>query len=71
MKTNIILYVLILVFYAPSAYAYIDPGSGSALISIIIGAFVGLGLAIKTFWYKITGIFRRKSDSDIAENPDD
>ena len=42
-----------------TAHAYIDPGSGSALMSIIIGAFVAVGLAIKTFWYKITGIFKR------------
>lgn len=56
------------VFGTQSAHAYIDPGSGSAIISIIIGAFVAVGLAIKTFWYKITGIFTGKStDTDSDE----
>ena len=38
------------------SYAYIDPGSGSAIISIIIGFFVSAGVIIKTFWYKIKSI---------------
>jgi len=56
------------VFGTQSAHAYIDPGSGSAMISIVIGAFVAVGLAIKTFWYKITGIFTGKSaETDTDE----
>ena len=29
-------------------FAYIDPGSGSAIISFIIGFFVALGLVVKS-----------------------
>lgn len=39
------------------AMAYIDPGSGSAIMSAIVGLFVAIGLAVKTFWYKIKSIF--------------
>ncbi len=46
------------------AHAYIDPGSGSALLSIIIGAFVAVGLAVKSFWYKITGFFGGNKGAD-------
>jgi len=50
-----------------TAHAYIDPGSGSAIISMIIGIFVAIGLGIKSFWYKITGFFRRgKTDTDLS-----
>lgn len=35
------------------AYAYIDPGSGSMFIQVIIGALVGVGIAIKLYWEKI------------------
>jgi len=31
-----------------NALAYIDPGSGSAIISAIIGVFVAIGIAVKT-----------------------
>ena len=39
------------------AFAYIDPGSGSAIMTVIIGFFVAIGVTIKTFWYKIRGMF--------------
>ena len=42
---------------AQPAFAYIDPGSGSAIMSVIIGFFVAIGLLIKTFWYKIKNFF--------------
>ena len=37
-------------FFISDAYAYIDPGTGSAIIPMIISAFVGLGIAIKLYW---------------------
>lgn len=40
-----------------AANAYIDPGSGSAIMSAIIGFFVALGIAIKTYWYKLKSLF--------------
>ena len=49
---------------AQPAAAYIDPGSGSALISIIVGVFVTIGLAVKSFWYKIIGFFGAKTPED-------
>jgi len=36
-----------------SAYAYIDPGTGSLVIQIIIGALVGVGITLKIYWYKL------------------
>ena len=42
------------------AMAYIDPGSGSAIISAVIGFFVAIGLAIKTYWYKIKSFFSKE-----------
>ena len=50
-----------------SALAYLDPTTGSMLISAIVGLFASLVLAIKTYWYRIKGFFRRKpagSDAD-------
>lgn len=39
-------------FYLQDAYAYIDPGSGSVVIQMIIGALVGVGITLKLYWYK-------------------
>ena len=50
------------------ASAYIDPGSGSAIMSLIIGFFVALGLTVKTYWYKLKALFTRQTRS--ADNPE-
>ncbi len=57
--------VVFLSLWVQPAMAYIDPGSGSAIMSAIIGLFVATGLVIKTYWYKIKSIFTRKK-----ANPD-
>lgn len=54
---KLILFISLIYFsWFQSTFAYIDPGSGSAIISIIIGFFVSIGIIIKTFWYKIKGL---------------
>ena len=56
-----------------SLFAYIDPGSGSAIMSVIIGFFVAIGVLIKTFWYKITALLglskNKKTPSTGEPNP--
>jgi hypothetical protein len=37
--------------------AYIDSGSGNAIMSAVIGIFVAVGLAVKTYWYKLKALF--------------
>ena len=44
--------------------AYIDPGSGSAIMSAIIGFFVAIGITIKTYWYKIKSFFKKNKPTD-------
>ena len=39
--------------FVSDAYAYIDPGSGSMFIQVIVGALVGIGVALKMYWEKI------------------
>lgn len=46
---------------------YIDPGSGSFIIQILIGAAAGAGLAIATFWRRIKAFFtRNKADAPTS-----
>jgi hypothetical protein len=39
--------------FVSDAFAYIDSGSGSLVIQIIVGALVGAGITIKIYWYKL------------------
>ena len=50
------------------ALAYLDPTTGSMLISAIVGLFASLVLAIKTYWYRIKALFKRKpAQSDVDD----
>ena len=62
-----IIFAVLVTAWLP-AFAYIDPGSGSAIMSLIIGFFVALGLTVKTYWYKLKALFTRQTRS--AGNPD-
>lgn len=42
------------------AFAYLDPSTGSMVISAVVGILASLVLAIKTYWYRITRLFRHK-----------
>jgi hypothetical protein len=41
------------------AYSYIDPGTGSYVIQIVIAAFVAVTFMIKLYWQKIKGFIGR------------
>ena len=42
-----------------SVHAYIDPGTGSYLLQIILAALFGLMFALKVFWTKIKDALTR------------
>ncbi|HZO40027.1 MAG TPA: hypothetical protein VFE97_12465 [Methylomirabilota bacterium] len=45
---------------ASPAYAYLDPGTGSMLVSAVLGVAAALALAVKMFWYRLITFFRGK-----------
>ena len=54
---------------APPAYAYLDPGTGSMLLSAVIGVAAAVGLAVKMFWYRLIGLFRGKRPGAVEGLP--
>ena len=52
---------------------YLDPGSGSFLLQILIAALLGAGVALRASWGKIKGLFGIKSDQvdEDAEDEED
>jgi uncharacterized membrane protein YedE/YeeE len=62
-----------LICWTPHAMAYIDPGSGSAIMSAVIGVFVATYMMLKTYWFKIKAFFtstEKKQESDTTANPE-
>lgn len=49
------------------AQAYLDPSTGSMILSAIIGLLATIGLAVKTYWYRLKGMFRRAPKTGDAK----
>ncbi len=53
-------------------FLYIDPGSGSYLVQVIIAAVLGFTFFFKNFWLKIRSFFvkpkpEQKDEKDMVE----
>lgn len=49
--------------------AYLDPGSGSFILQLILASILGLGFILKAYWGKLVRLFKRDSGED--QEPDD
>jgi len=68
-QSPLLMAIMIALLLTPvSALAYLDPTTGSMLISAIVGLFASLVLAIKTYWYRIKSFFKSKP---AESKPDD
>jgi hypothetical protein len=46
---------------------YLDPGSGSFILQVLLASLLGAGFAIKVYWNKIKGIFVKTPPSEMDE----
>ena len=51
---------------------YLDPGSGSFLLQLLIAGLIGLGIALRASWGKIRKMFGKGQEKDnISEDDND
>lgn len=53
---RIFITVLLLLMFT-DAVAYLDPGTGSMLLQVILGGVAAVGVAIKLYWHKLRAAF--------------
>lgn len=67
-----VLFMVLGVVTIESAQAYLDPGTGSLFIQIILGGVAGLLIAGKLFWHRILVFLRiRKVESKTEQQTTD
>jgi hypothetical protein len=49
------------------ALAYLDPGSASYTLQMVIAAVVAAGFALKTYWAKIKSLFARPQADEATD----
>jgi hypothetical protein len=50
---------------------YLDPGSGSFIIQMVLAGFLGIAIAVKIYWKKIVAFFRKGKGGDIQDELDE
>ena len=46
-------------------FAYLDPGSGSMLLQVLLGGFAAVGVIARLFWHRLTAVFRRSEGDHV------
>ena len=46
-----------------NVYGYIDPNVGAAVVAMIISVIAGIGITLKTYWYKLRYRFSTTKNS--------
>jgi hypothetical protein len=44
--------------------AYLDPGSGSMFLQVLLGGFAAVGVIVRLYWHRWTSWFRRTDRRD-------
>ena len=51
-----------------SGHPYLDPGSGSILIQVLVAGLLGGAFIVKSYWKKIKALFTGKKDSEPTDD---
>lgn len=50
----------LLLLFPASAKAYVDPGTGSYVLQMVLAGLLGALFALKVFWHRMVGFFKRR-----------
>ena len=64
MFTGSKLVIFVLLALPGSAFAYLDPGTGSILIQGLIAAVAAVGVTLRLYWHRFIGFFKRNKQPD-------
>jgi hypothetical protein len=54
-----------------TAYAYLDPGTGSMILQILLGGLAGAAVVLKLYWHKFKALFGSRRSKEAASENDD
>lgn len=61
--------LVILLLSAEPVLAYLDPGTGSMMLQVILGGIAAVGVALKLYWHKFRVAFGFRGKEKIeSEN---
>jgi membrane protein implicated in regulation of membrane protease activity len=69
---GLLIVALFIVILARPALAYLDAGSGSMLLQLLLGGFAGLAVIVKLYWRRLLAVLgiRREDPIEAARGED-
>lgn len=58
---------IVLMLIVTDVFAYLDPGTGSMLLQVILGGVAAVGVALKLYWHKIMSVLGLAKDTDTED----
>jgi hypothetical protein len=62
---------LFILSFSSGAAAYLDPGTGSMILQGLIAGIAVAWFTIKTYWYRIIGVFGKGRPSSVLDDEPD
>lgn len=53
-----------------TAYAYLDPGTGSMILQLLLGGIAGAAVAMKLYWHKFKALIAGHRAKEVASEDD-
>ena len=54
--------------FVPVAHAYLDPGSGSMMIQLLLAGVAGIGVALKVYWRRLRALFWKSDEKSRRQD---
>jgi hypothetical protein len=68
---SVVLMLLIGFLLPGTSYAYLDPGTGSYVLQLLLATIVGILFAIRLFWGRIKSFLKRLAGKQVSEDSDE
>ena len=68
MKTPVLLVLYLVWLSEARTHAYLDPGSGSMLVQLLLGGVAGAAVIVKLGWQRFRDMFRSSSAGKTESN---
>jgi O-antigen/teichoic acid export membrane protein len=63
LNTNTIFILFLALTFVEPVYAYLDPGTGSAILQGLLAALAALAVVVKLYWHRLVKFFRFRKDT--------
>lgn len=50
--------------------AYLDPGTGSLIIQMVLAGLLGIAVVVRIYWKKIVAFFSKNKNADVLDELD-